>query len=379
MSDRARKLEKKRKKREQKRHQLHKLHRVSPVKQAAHGRLVACCMNSDWEERGQAVAFVLREAGGRYVMASFLIDLWCAGLKDVGGNSDSSLDAFNGVIDRMNDSMDGTIDDVEIDEIAEVVAGGVRFARRNGFKLPKDWQKWCDLVDTDLDFENAELHAFGKDGGLLWVGPMHDLRRRLIGSTVEAFLARPDVHFITEPEGGDEFADAGFDDAWDALADEIDEDHPLARKEVQDAIAQTTEAFIGGVQAWCQEQNEEPSPSLEGFVATYTSRLILAGLHDDERSSPAETVKAILEEMRQQAEEYRGPNQPDHILAVDQFERFLTDTRMMPEAELNDQAGTDGLPASIANRLEAPNDAAASVTKADESPTHSAPSPARAR
>src|SRR5947207_2226968 len=107
MADRARKLEKKRKKREQKRHQLRKANSVSPVKWAAQGRLVACMMNADWRERGQAVPFVLREGpGGRYVMATFMIDLWCAGLKDAWGRVDVLRNEFDEAVDRMDGTME---------------------------------------------------------------------------------------------------------------------------------------------------------------------------------------------------------------------------------------------------------------------------------
>src|SRR3954467_12820115 len=148
MADRARKLEKKRKKREQKRHQVRKIKSVSPVKRAAQGRLLSCVMNADWRERGQAVAYVLREGpGGRYVIATFMIDLWCAGLKDAWGRVDVRRDEFDEMIEKTHDQMDGTMEDVSIDEVAEVVAGSVRFARKNGFKLPKDWQKWAALLD----------------------------------------------------------------------------------------------------------------------------------------------------------------------------------------------------------------------------------------
>src|SRR5687767_4262155 len=84
MPDRARKKEKQRLKRQKKRDALRRAKGVSPYKRiASAGELVACYMNDDWRERGQAVAFVLRRGpGGVLAMASFMIDLWCAGLKD---------------------------------------------------------------------------------------------------------------------------------------------------------------------------------------------------------------------------------------------------------------------------------------------------------
>ena len=259
MADRARKLEKKRKKREQKRQQLRKMNSVSPVKRATQGRLVACMMNADWRERGQAVPYLLREGpGGRYVMATFMIDLWCAGLKDAYGRVDVLRDEFDDAVARMDERMDGTMEDVSIDEVADVVAGSVRFARQNGFKLPKDWHKWAALVDPDLDFETADLSDFGKDGGLLWVGPTSDLRRRLIGSTVAEFFARPDVHYVAEPDAED-FAGLNSDD-------ELSEEQygPLARPEVRKALERTVTSLHDGLLAWCETAGDHHARDVAG-------------------------------------------------------------------------------------------------------------------
>jgi hypothetical protein len=360
MSDRARKLEKKRKKREQKRHQLRKIKSVSPVKRAAAGRLVACVMNADWRERGQACPYILREGpGGRYVMATFMIDLWCAGLKDAWGRVDVLRDKFDQMIAHTDEQMDGTMEDISIDEVAEVVAGSVRFARQNGFKLPKDWQKWTALVDPDLDFEKADLSDFGKDGGLLWVGPTSDLRRRLIGSTVAEFFARPDVHYIAEPDAED-YAGLNSDEA---LPEE--EYGPLARPEVRKALERTVTSLHDALLAWCETTGDQPSSTLGWALSCYVTRVMVAGSRSDGRQSPAEALATILDEMAREAREAGGPPEADNIRAVAQLKRFIEATKVKADAEDAGAAAPEASPREtlVLNVFNVGRDAAAPATQ----------------
>jgi hypothetical protein len=125
----------------------------------------------------------------------------------------------------MGDRMDVRMPEVPLEEAAAIVAGGIRFAVQNGFRLPAHYQRWTTFLGGKLDWQHADLSAFGVEGGakLRWVAPMEDLRARLIGSTVEQFLARPDVEFIDIIEAG--YLPAKLDEEWDeAYEDEEDYD-----------------------------------------------------------------------------------------------------------------------------------------------------------
>jgi hypothetical protein len=269
MSDKARKKEKQRLKREKKRLALRKAGSVSPYKKLAGGELIACYVNSDWRERGQAVPFVLRRApGAGLAAATFMVDLWCAGLKDAWGRAHIARDEFERMVDTMDERMDGTMAPAPLAEVAGIVAGSVRFAVQNGFRLPAHYQRWLAFLGPDaLDWQNADLSDFGVEGGkLLWVGPMFDLRRRLVACTPEQFLARQDVEAITGPD--DEFEGdvdwTGEGDEHDEIGDEIDDENDEeAIAEAGRELDRIIDRMRDAVKRWCFAEKVKPSGQLD--------------------------------------------------------------------------------------------------------------------
>jgi hypothetical protein len=323
MADRARKVAKKRQKRDQKRQGLRRQAAVSPVKRAAGGRVVACVVNGDWRTRGQAVPFVARQGpGGTLVMASFMIDLWCAGLKDVWGAAGVTLGEVEDNVDTMDERLDGTYRAATVEEVGGIVAGAVRFARQNGFKLPKVWDKWSALLG-DLDVEGADLSAFGVDGKLVWAAPLTDLRRRLIGSTVEQFLARPDVEVVT-------------DDEWDAGdvpfvgEGEAGDDGDVSDEELMAGAEPVGLVLANVVADWCKREGREPSAGLPVMAVAYLVILVREGLtaEDDDGAddysppSPQE-VAAALGALRGRIEAQGRPHLASNLSAVEQLAAFI--------------------------------------------------------
>lgn len=207
--DRAIKKAKKRQKREQKRREVHKQQSVSPhriVETAS--RIVECRINADWREKGVATLMVLSEARGLgWCMASFMMDVWCLGLKDAQGAFGIAREVYDDILKRTQDMHDADFVAITPERAAQLVAGAIRFGRRNGFRISGETLKWSSFL-SGQGLGTADESDFGYidvDGSrkLHWVGSLDDLRRRLVGSTVEEFIARPDVHCSMEvTEGG---------------------------------------------------------------------------------------------------------------------------------------------------------------------------------
>jgi hypothetical protein len=234
MSDRAKKKERQRLKREKKKLAVRRAQSVSPYKRiGAAGEVEACYINSNWQDGGLAtVQLIRRNPQGGHALAVFLIDLWCAGLKDAWGRLDLMQEELDGHLDRAQEQVELTR--IDVDLARQLVAGAIRFARQNGFKLPARYDRWTNLLGGKIEPGTADLSRFGKDGKLRWVGPLDDLRDRLIACTAEEFLQRPDVEFLAEvnpDEFGfkhdfeDEAEDAGdADDADDEDEDDVEDD-----------------------------------------------------------------------------------------------------------------------------------------------------------
>lgn len=340
--DRAKKKQKQRLKRERKRVALRKAQSGSPARQYGGGELVACYMNDDWRERGQAVAFVLRRGrDGRLAMATFLVDLWCAGLKDAWGRVGLSRDDFENSVDRISEQLHDTMDDAPLAEVAAVVAGGIRFARRNGFRLPHHYDRWAAFLG-DLHPDLADLTHFGVEGGtkLRWVAPMHDLRARLIGSTVEQFLARPDVEFIII--GAEPFDDFGFDprdgSAWgDDQADDDDDDEGEDadidgdRLGSAEEVAQTFEVLdsmvknaSASLRRWCFANGRVPEKKIEDALPMVIARGF-ASIADEADPMAAAEAAEIRDREARILEALPEPERLRLQAAILQVEEFLRD------------------------------------------------------
>ncbi len=244
----SRKVARKRQKRAQNRQVAHRARSGSPYRLIGErGTTQACFINGNWRDEGLATMHVVKRGpDGRSVVASFLVDIWCMGLKDAWGVVGMSEREF---LERLesNPYCDLEIQRVDIDLVKRLVAGGIRFANRNGFRLPHRYQRWTAILGDMGNSAEAGLTDFGLDGRLLFTGPLDDLKKRLIGCKVEEFLSRDDV-------------DADLvDDVESALL-------PDERAEFDAGIAQMTANLVNAVKEWCFSQEIAPHPRLGDAV-----------------------------------------------------------------------------------------------------------------
>ncbi|HEX4796844.1 MAG TPA: hypothetical protein VH370_23840 [Humisphaera sp.] len=269
MADRARKKELKRLKRREKARQLHKAHNVPPVRQVAmSGAALECWINANWREQGIASLLVLGHArGGSHVFAAFLIDIWCVGLKDAyGQNGVSRLDFEKDILKRANEAMPMIRFDAT--KARQLVASSMRFSRQNGFKLPAHYDRWAAIFGDLGDISSADLSSFGRDGKLFYMGTREFLQQRLIGTTPDEFLSRPDLQW-TMPQGRpDEFAEYFEEDE-----DEFDDEELEAPHELRQFIEEATERGAAIVRQWCTDNGHVPHPRLEEAMFMFVSAL----------------------------------------------------------------------------------------------------------
>ena len=244
MAKNTKRKERHQRKRHQRKRDLVRAKSVSPYRKIGKsGELVACYVNDNWQSKGFAAFYVLRHASQHgIVMGAFLVDLWCAGLKDAWGRLDITMEEFNeGVLkSEMADQVD--LVRVDLGIVRRIVAGGLRFAQQNGFRLPPRYQRWTALLGDIGDWESADLEDFGVDGKLRWVGPMTDLKARLIACSADDFLSREDVDYVV---GDDDFT----------LVDEDD----IAVAEAADEL---NDRWLSAVRKWCFANSIKPHPRM---------------------------------------------------------------------------------------------------------------------
>jgi hypothetical protein len=240
MPDRSRQKERKRLKRKRK-HEAHRRAAAgSPFKLISRIQAtVQCWINTNWEHTRQASILVLRQtASGRCAMANFLVDFGMAGLKDAFGRLDvTAADFFDNVLEPFQNQFPMAL--IEPSEALRHIAGGIRFAHDNGFRLPHRYDRWLAIVGDVGDWRTADVSDFEME----FAGSMEDLRHRLIGQSVEEFLMREDVSIVLS------------DSAPSLLSDDI-----LDCEEADDELRQRA---VSSVRQWLLASGQPPSALLD--------------------------------------------------------------------------------------------------------------------
>ncbi len=296
MGDNARRKQRQKLKRQKKRGALRRAVGPSPyskLKQA--GDIEACYINEGWEEEGIASILVLRALpGGGYVMGAFLVDFMCIGLKDCWGRIDISKSEFRESLERMRERMD--VVRISAEEAWELVAGGVRWSQENGFRLPPRYERWISVLGNPADCASADISSFGEeDGGLLYTGSIEDLRKRLIGCTLEQFMAREDVKIIShdlDPSLLDEIEEDEDSD------DDRDDEEDLAElaeadEAVEELVAVMRSRTLDGVRKFLFGRSIQPHPRLGEAVDLMVESIMQAPGIDAEEEEEGEEIEQI--------------------------------------------------------------------------------------
>ena len=304
MSDKSARKARKRNKRRKEKRQATRATTGSPYQLVGRsGQIVACYVNRHWREDGGAGIYVLRRSRGRgMVLASFYIDVWCAGLKDAWGRLDMTMDEFQ---KRIYERASGEIElmRVDIDLVRRLVAGGIRFANQNGFRLPWRYERWVAVLGDVGDWRTADLSDFGVGDKLRYTGTLTDLRKRLVGCSLDEFLDRDDIEFII---GHDDFS---------LISDEEAEGEKI--------VAELHDRMLNGVRGWCFANGVAPHPRLPDAADVLLEAMAQAprGPGDGPYDQPAaeEVTKNLIDllELATPVEER------DLQEAIDQLGRFV--------------------------------------------------------
>jgi hypothetical protein len=229
-------------KRYQRKREKHRAKSGSPYRLVGlSGELAGAYINSTWRSDGMASIFMLKTLPGHgHALGAFLVDIWCMGLKDAWGRLDCSSQEFQQILADAREAMDMVA--VDLDTARRLVAGGVRFANQNGFRLPPRYERWTAMLGQLGDVDTADLSDFGANGKLRCITTREDLKRRLVGCPLDEFLARPDVEFQV---GNDDFT--------------LLDDSRLAVEHVVDTVGQR---IVDGVRRWCFANRIPPHPRL---------------------------------------------------------------------------------------------------------------------
>lgn len=292
MGNDNRKKERQRLKRREKLRIARRAEGLNPYRKfAAHAETTACYINSGWQETGMASMLVLkRTPANTLAFGAYLVDIWCVGLKDAWGRINVMKADFDEAKDRFGEHQKMTR--VDPATAWRLVAGGVRFARQNGFRLPPHYERWVSLLGNKAETATADLTGFGIEGGKLrYVGTIEDLEERLIGCRVDDFLKREDVEFIIGDEPWSEVLDDRLDEK-DGLEEEDEgeddelldeEEDPIQDAELLDEAKNLMrQRATDAVRKWCFAKGIQPHPRLEEAVGLILESIVQVQNHGDD-------------------------------------------------------------------------------------------------
>lgn len=133
-----------------------------------------CKINSNWRENGLAYILISRvQPNNRIVFGSYLVDIFCLGLKDTFCNADITQSEFESLVSKM----------YRIDPVVNctsslahtIIYGGIEFAAKYGFTPHRDFNLSKYILEESTSIEKDESVEFGEDGQPLFIqGPYDD-------------------------------------------------------------------------------------------------------------------------------------------------------------------------------------------------------------
>ena len=182
-----------------------------------------CLVRSDWEETKMTTVLVARNhTNGNITVCSYLVDLFCLGVKDSMYLFNVPVHEYEEFKERVNREMEMT--EVDYTLAHNIVYAGVEFAEEFGFKPHKDYESVTKFMleeDTE-DIELIEIEC-GNDGKPLYMrGPFEDdAKAKRIIAQLEKNAGSGNYEYI---DGFDEFDDEDDDFDDDEEFDDDDED-----------------------------------------------------------------------------------------------------------------------------------------------------------
>lgn len=328
------------------------------------GAIESCYINENWKKDGMAAIYVFKQVRSSYVMVCFLVDVLCLGLKDAFGRLDIGPAAFREAVEEYGRRV--KMKSCKPELAWRLVAGGVRMARENGFRLPPRYERWLPVLGDPAECNTADLSDFRDgEGKLHFMGPLSDLRKRLVGCSLEDFLARDDVRVSQIVQSDDYEYDDDDDDAdWDPSTDDLDpqgtfvpgewdedglEDAAMQEMIFEGAVKEIENKTLDAVRRWLFSEKIEPHPRLAEAVSMELEAMLQCGpINDADENAMSQIQEQCTEHVEQMLALETPARRAELLEATEQYRRFIghfkSPEQMMEQIGLSeaDFEGQDG-------------------------------------
>jgi len=191
--------------------------------------LYQCLINDGWNDHGIAYIIVSREhINGNITVCSYLVDLFCLGVKDTFYRFNISKGEYDEMIKKYNENMPMSM--VEYNLVHNIIFAALEFAEEIGFKPHKDFESITEymLEEDDEKIPLIDIACGGKNGKPYYIqGEMDsDAKARQILNHLDKEVGPNNYYYLLAPELDEideDFDDEDIDD--EELGDEDFEDN----------------------------------------------------------------------------------------------------------------------------------------------------------
>ncbi len=157
--------------------------------------IAECWLNPNWRESGLATVVVARQhKNGNYTVGTYLIDVYCLGLKQTAFFVNDDEEAYRDTLDHLFEIQDRKKADYVLAH--NIIYGGIAYAEDLGLKpVDKNWALTQYILEADEEAIELLDLEFGKGGQPFFVCGPYDKPMEVI-SKLERSVGRGNFHYV---------------------------------------------------------------------------------------------------------------------------------------------------------------------------------------
>ncbi len=155
---------------------------MQSLEQVRNFPILGCWVMEEWQEHGITPVIVARlQADSRVVFGSFMVDIYCLGVKNAFWEADVSQNRFERELPRM---CSGAPEVCEASLGHEIIYGALDYARRYGFEPHRDFAKASLVLDPPDTHARIHHVKFGREGKPFFVNGPNDNPRAIVNQLI---------------------------------------------------------------------------------------------------------------------------------------------------------------------------------------------------
>jgi hypothetical protein len=134
-------------------------------------------------EGGLAQIFVTRVEKNKYIVASYLVDYWCLGVKDALEPRKVNRNQYETMVEKSYRNFHQDYREISLEQAQSIIFGAVEYAAKLGLKPHRDFEK--AKAHLGKPPEKLQSIEFGKEGQPFYINGPYDNAQQIINKLRE--------------------------------------------------------------------------------------------------------------------------------------------------------------------------------------------------